>query len=423
MEGADYIIDLKHRGISLTDTGTLKIEQKVKAQGRIPEDATLYDPEFTELAHYLDNAVKAEYLFKRDKDTGKLRKGVQVQRGTPGSDPDGFFEFNPRQVRYIPFHPDVENPYGRAPFLPALAAIFFKIEVLNDIKAVIHNQGYPRLDVSVVEEVVLKNMPKYLDEPGQEQAKRDYLMDFLVDIQQSYMQLEPDDTFIHWDSIDVDSVDGASGSINVDGLMKVLDTQIVAGLKHLPVLLGRNDSATTTHATIQWRIFALLVTGIQRVAKRAIEWAHTTALQIKGFQARSEVEFEALPTTDRVAEAQAFAQEVQAWGTAVDRGWTTDDNAAQALFHHDAIGEKKPDVALLTVDSSQEPEDDDDDIEQDEDTQTGQNARQIARGRAPQGTRAAKRRRITSDDLAQMLNDPAIIQHAKAILAAAREQE
>ncbi|MDQ5852682.1 MAG: SEC-C metal-binding domain-containing protein [Chloroflexota bacterium] len=68
MDAADYVIDLKHRAISLTDTGTLKIERKVKEQGRIPEEATLYDPEHADLAHYLDNAVKAEYLFKRDKE-------------------------------------------------------------------------------------------------------------------------------------------------------------------------------------------------------------------------------------------------------------------------------------------------------------------------------------------------------------------
>ncbi len=68
MDTSDYIIDLKHRGISLTDAGTLKIERKVKDQGRIPDEATLYDPEYAELAHYLDNAIKAEYLFKRDKD-------------------------------------------------------------------------------------------------------------------------------------------------------------------------------------------------------------------------------------------------------------------------------------------------------------------------------------------------------------------
>ena len=68
MEQADYVVDLKHRGISLTDTGTLKIERKVKDQGRLPEEATLYDPEYAELAHYVDNAVKAEYLFKRDRE-------------------------------------------------------------------------------------------------------------------------------------------------------------------------------------------------------------------------------------------------------------------------------------------------------------------------------------------------------------------
>ena len=68
MDAADYVIDLKHRGISLTDAGTLKVERKLKEQGRVPEDATLYDPEYAELAHYLDNAVKAEYLYKRDKD-------------------------------------------------------------------------------------------------------------------------------------------------------------------------------------------------------------------------------------------------------------------------------------------------------------------------------------------------------------------
>ena len=68
MDAADYVIDLKHRGISLSDSGTLKLERKVKEQGRIPEDATLYDPEHADLAHFLDNAVKAEYLYRRDRD-------------------------------------------------------------------------------------------------------------------------------------------------------------------------------------------------------------------------------------------------------------------------------------------------------------------------------------------------------------------
>ncbi len=60
-----YDIDEKSRSISLTEIGIAEIEK------RIPEIDTnagdsLYDPRFYHLTYYLDNALKAQYLFKRD---------------------------------------------------------------------------------------------------------------------------------------------------------------------------------------------------------------------------------------------------------------------------------------------------------------------------------------------------------------------
>lgn len=60
-----YDIDEKSRSISLTEMGIAEIED------RIPEiDAnageSLYEPRFYHLTYYLDNALKAQYLFKRD---------------------------------------------------------------------------------------------------------------------------------------------------------------------------------------------------------------------------------------------------------------------------------------------------------------------------------------------------------------------
>ncbi len=62
-----YDIDEKSRSITLTDIGTAEIER------RIPEidfeaGESLYDPQHFQLTYYLDNALKAEYMFKRDKD-------------------------------------------------------------------------------------------------------------------------------------------------------------------------------------------------------------------------------------------------------------------------------------------------------------------------------------------------------------------
>ncbi len=60
-----YDIDEKSRSISLTEMGIAEIEVRIP---EIDHDAgdSLYDPRFFHLTYYLDNALRAQYLFKRD---------------------------------------------------------------------------------------------------------------------------------------------------------------------------------------------------------------------------------------------------------------------------------------------------------------------------------------------------------------------
>ena len=62
-----YDIDEKSRSVSLTDIGIAEVERRIE---EIDTDAgeSLYDPRFYHLTYYLDNAMKAQYLFKRDVD-------------------------------------------------------------------------------------------------------------------------------------------------------------------------------------------------------------------------------------------------------------------------------------------------------------------------------------------------------------------
>ena len=90
-EEEDYTVDEKDRVVTLTEEGMAKIEQWLG----IPPDKTLYDPEYAELAPYLDNALRAHVLFKRDKDyivqngeviivdefTGRLMYGRRYSEG------------------------------------------------------------------------------------------------------------------------------------------------------------------------------------------------------------------------------------------------------------------------------------------------------------------------------------------------------
>ncbi len=63
----DYILDDRTETIALTDSGIEKIE-RLLPEIRVEAGESLYDPQYYELVHYLENALKAKYIFHRDKD-------------------------------------------------------------------------------------------------------------------------------------------------------------------------------------------------------------------------------------------------------------------------------------------------------------------------------------------------------------------
>ncbi|MSQ28340.1 MAG: preprotein translocase subunit SecA [Dehalococcoidia bacterium] len=58
---ADYRVDEKARSVSLTEAGVHKMENWLHIEN-------LYDPEHYQITHYVESALKAHVLFKRDKD-------------------------------------------------------------------------------------------------------------------------------------------------------------------------------------------------------------------------------------------------------------------------------------------------------------------------------------------------------------------
>ncbi|MGC8781737.1 MAG: preprotein translocase subunit SecA, partial [Anaerolineae bacterium] len=90
-EGRDYTIDEKDRIATLTEEGIARVESMLN----IPPGQSLYDSEHYELTPYLDNALRAHALYKRDRDyivkdgeviivdefTGRLMYGRRFSEG------------------------------------------------------------------------------------------------------------------------------------------------------------------------------------------------------------------------------------------------------------------------------------------------------------------------------------------------------
>ena len=90
----DYSVDEKMRAVTLTDEGMEKMERVLRREGLL-KSPDLYDPSNYSLTHYLDSALKAHVLFRRDRDyvvkdgqvvivdefTGRLMPGRRYSEG------------------------------------------------------------------------------------------------------------------------------------------------------------------------------------------------------------------------------------------------------------------------------------------------------------------------------------------------------
>jgi len=64
---SDYEVDEKQRSVALTEEGTEKIEELLRAEGLLKE-GDLYDAQNATLVHHMNQALRAHTLFQRDKD-------------------------------------------------------------------------------------------------------------------------------------------------------------------------------------------------------------------------------------------------------------------------------------------------------------------------------------------------------------------
>lgn len=290
----------------------------------------------------------SQLTFRRDVDTSALVLGQLHADGT-------FRELPADQVFYQPLDPDVNDPYGRPPFLPAIQAVMSRSVMLSDIRAVAHNAGYPRIDVKVMWEVVKAAAPPQLREPGREADFSAWAEKQLGMIVSDYESLQVDDTFVHYDWVQPALMAASGLSFDFVALDNVLQRQLNSALKTLPILLGLNEGVSETHGSVQWQIQVAGLSALQRVLKRLIEKMGTTSLTLAGFAARARMHYDDTRTVDRLYEAQAELFEAQNLKLDVEMGWRDNDEASVLRTGHDAVAEPgEQSAAQLAADKAAE---------------------------------------------------------------------
>lgn len=288
-------------------------------RGREPLDLVAIDP------------FAAEFQRKDHPDLGSVWQLGQIRDYK-------FVSIDAPTVQYVPIDPmPGKAPYGRSLVTPAIFSSLFLLSLLHDLRRVVAQQGYPRLDLEVQLERLVESMPEDMeDNPAMQEAWVNGLID---DIATVYSRLQPDDAYVHTDVVKVNRPVGAVDASSlgaVDSLIRAIERMATRGLKTMPLLMGSNEAVSETHANRQWEIHVAGIKSLQHLVEQMLEHLLKLALQMQGSRAVVEFRFAELRASEEMRDAQTEGLKIENAKHKYLAGWISQEEAALEVVGHAA---------------------------------------------------------------------------------------
>lgn len=189
------------------------------------------------------------------------------------------------------FRKDPTSIYSTSPFVSAINTIAARQQVINDLYRIMRITGYPRMEVTILEDVLLKNAPASVKATPQAQAA--YLQSQLSAITNQIESIGPEQTFVHFDSLKPGMVNekSSASALNIDSVMGALNAQNQAGLRTMATILGRGEAGVNT-ATVEARLFSMVAEEVNKPIADLLSQVLTMAIRLHGSQSYVAVSFQ-----------------------------------------------------------------------------------------------------------------------------------
>lgn len=298
--------------------GAFMAELVLDEAGRAPVDLATPDP------------MSARFRREIDPQRGPIWQLGQWQLG-------GFVALDRPTIRYIPVDPFPGSPYGRPLAAPALFTALFLLGLLHDLRRVVAQQGYPRLDISINSERLLLVMPE-LDRMDPQKFK-DWANAVLAEVRDSYSNLAPDDAYVHLDVIEMKRPVGTADSSSlgaVDGLITGLERMLTRALKTVPLLMGLEQGGTEAAANRQYEFHIQGIKAMQHYAENLLQGLMTLALQAQGVAATVQWRFAENRASEMMRDATTQGLKLSNARQGWNAGYVNADEAAMMAVGHKA---------------------------------------------------------------------------------------
>jgi hypothetical protein len=155
---------------------------------------------------------------------------------------------------------DLTDPYPISPIEPAIQAVLFSAEFLDDLRKIVKKAIHPRVVVTIDEEKFKKGLSP--DLAGDAEKTANFMNQVIADVTAKINGLNPEDAIVMFDTMGITVVD--HGNTNLSNEYEVIqglaDAKLASGAKVLPTVLGHSNGTTNT-ASAETLLFMKFVEG------------------------------------------------------------------------------------------------------------------------------------------------------------------
>ena len=210
-------------------------------------------------------------------------------------------------IIYAALDPHLDSYYGRSLISASLFAAVFLLGLLHDLRRVISQQGYPRLDLSIELEKLAQSMP--VEPRDNPQKFEEWIKSAIEEISSYYTNLQPDEAFVHTDAVTVNGSPNIASSLQgIETIIRFVERMLIRSLKSTPILMGSNETVTETHADRQWAIHMAGIQSVQKRVQKVLQRIFKIVLRIRGIQSDVIIKFDELDASEGLKKAMTEYQ-------------------------------------------------------------------------------------------------------------------
>lgn len=211
---------------------------------------------------------------------------------------------------YVALDQDVRTAYAGSPLESALQPVVADADFRNDMRRIIKRSVYPRLDISIDEEILAQSIPPEIaHDPVKLKEYRDAVQ---ADVASVINGLLPEDALVHYSFLTVTFIDGSQHAPQeiFAGIQKMIDAKLSTGAKTLPSVLGHGSGSQNVASSETLLAMKTADGMIRRKLNEMYSKGMTLAVRLFGLDVAVSFEYESIDLRPTI-ELEAFRAQRQ----------------------------------------------------------------------------------------------------------------